>query len=261
MSSPPVSGLYGLDNPHRSLPAGAAYGGDPNEPHAAELSPSGRGAPAWLMLVLGIGLGAGGMYAYTLRAAAPASDPAACDDRCGESTVCDDGKCRTAATKTAKSSRDKRKRRRKRNRARRASKSGNYPQAEYDDVQLPPFVPVNDRNVPRFDRKRVQTISMQDGDERISDHEIRQEMRKLEPAFNRCLERAAQYSADELGSGSFDFEFGVRSNGKVNGVNVRAPKHLRVFGTIPCMRKALFEHRFRAFDGPTMGVDYGFSVD
>jgi hypothetical protein len=43
-------------------------------------------------------------------------------------------------------------------------------------------------------------------------------------------------------------------------VTVKAPAHLRVFGIVPCLRKALFTHRFPSWDGPAAGVDYSFQV-
>ena len=214
-----------------------------------------------MTLLLGLAIGAGGSFIYLERQSGVA-ESVGCADRCGEGTSCEAGLCLVARVeaKQARQKTKKRRRRRGKARARKPARTGALPEAEYDD-DLPPFVAVNDRHIPRFDRQRVQRIQMSDGAERISDHEIRQEMRRLEPAFNRCLATAARYSDADLRGGSFDFVFGVRSSGKVNGVNISAPKHLRVYGTIACMRKVVFDHKFRSFDGPTMGVDYGFEVD
>lgn len=189
----------------------------------------------------------------------------ACYDVCGPGTVCTERQCVPSpaveelptddAPPKAGTSR-KRKRKRSRSRDGSAEVDGGEPA-----VALPPFVPVNDKNVPRYDPNETQTIGAQSGSERIPDHVIRQHLSGLEAKFNKCIATAAEYSPGELKSGRIDFDFGIRPTGRISGVNVTAPSHLRVFGIVPCLRRALFEHRFPTYDGPTTGVTYSFRVE
>lgn len=101
---------------------------------------------------------------------------------------------------------------------------------------------------------------MKSGTERLADATIRDHLRRLEPAFNTCIETAATHSEEEIRPGGIDFVFSIESTGKVSSVTVKAPQHLTVFGIVPCLRKVLFTHRFPSYDGPPTGVDYSFKV-
>jgi hypothetical protein len=176
---------------------------------------------------------------------------AACHGVCGEGTVCKDGKCvvAEAAPAPAPAVGDDAKTAGKRRKG--AKRSG-------DAAPASGFTPVDDSHVAEFDGTKTQALG--DGTERLDDSVVRAQLRKLEPAFNRCIETAAAQSDTEIRGGEVDFVFGIAPSGKVDGVTVKAPAHLRVFGIVPCMRSVLAGHRFPAFDGPAMGVDYSFQV-
>ncbi len=118
----------------------------------------------------------------------------------------------------------------------------------------------DDRHVPRHDANADQRISMSDGTGRLSDAEIDRELAKLDKAFQACVRDAAA-RVEELGSGTVKYHFGVDGRGKVTGVSASAPSNLQDAGIVPCVRLAVYGHRFPAFDGPTMSASSSFSVD
>lgn len=210
-------------------------------------------------LILGLALGAGGLYA----AQTFALDAGECGGVCREGTRCEDGGCVVAldvpdeaAGETEGEPDEGRKGKRRGRRGRRGAKGGDAPAAAAGGG--PPID--DDGHVPRFDANADQSISMSDGSGRLSDAQINRELAKLDPAFNACITAAAA-RVDELGTGKVSYSFGVDGKGKVTGVNASAPANLRDAGVIPCVRKAIHGHRFPAFDGPTMKVKSSFRVD
>jgi hypothetical protein len=189
-----------------------------------------------------------------------ACDPAPCDDRCGPGTRCQSGKCvveeapavdTTGAARAAAPDEGRRKGRRKGRRGRGRSDADGPATAS-----APVF---DDSAIPRFDPNRVQTIGEGQGSERLSDRKVRQQLERLEPRFNRCIEQVASAGV-EVGSGQVSFEIGIEPSGKVWGITATAPKALRASGVVACMRGAIHGHRFPSWDGPPMGVDYSFDV-
>jgi hypothetical protein len=118
----------------------------------------------------------------------------------------------------------------------------------------------NDSHVPRFNANADQSISMSDGTGRLSDAEVDRELAKLDKAFQACVRDAAA-RVSELGTGTVKYSFGVDGRGKVTGVTASAPSSLQDAGIVPCVRVAVYGHRFPAFDGPTMKASSSFSVD
>ena len=181
-----------------------------------------------------------------------------CYGVCGEGTVCRSGIC-VVASEEAASPEVEAEVPAKSAKRRRGGKRGADADAEAE-ADGDAFTPVDDSRVPEYDANKTQVIDMKAGTERLDDEVVRAHLRRLEPAFNRCIETAAQHSDEDIGGGEVDFAFGIAPSGKVDGVSVKAPSQLRVFGIVPCLRRALADHRFPAFDGPTMGVDYSFRV-
>ncbi|RMG95641.1 MAG: hypothetical protein D6705_13080 [Deltaproteobacteria bacterium] len=151
-------------------------------------------------------------------------------------------------------SNERKKRKRRRRRSKRADDTA-------EDASGADFVPPDDRHVPAYRDDRGQVIDENSGSERLSDRAVRRHMRTLEPAFNRCIEKAAMASDEDLGSGTVSFRINVDPDGKVAGVSVDAPKNLRVFGIVPCMRIAVHRSRFPTWNGPPMRVEYSFRVE
>lgn len=200
-------------------------------------------------LAIGVVVGGVGVFLLVPREAAEAGD---CGGACGEGTVCEEGLCVVARAEAKQEPEGKKKRRGGKRR-----KGASDPEGTGD---LPPFEPMSDSHIPKFDAKRVEKIGMEDGTERLSDRQVQQTMARREGAFNECIATAAMYSDKELGSGEIDFTFSVEASGKVTGVTVKAPTNLDVWGIVPCLRNAVFKTKFPVRDGPIMGVDYSFDV-
>ena len=205
--------------------------------------------------MLGALLGAGGLFAAQTYVLSPAD---ACGGACGSGTVCEAGQCRiedldegeTEGSEEPSDADGNKKRRGKRRRGK-GGEAG-------EELAGPPLA--DDSKVPRFDAKADQTIGMSDGSGRLSDAQVDRELAKLDKAFERCVMDANARVA-ELGAGRVSMKFGVDGKGKVTGVNVSAPGNLKDAGVVPCVRVAVFEHRFPAFDGPVMKVKSSFTVD
>jgi hypothetical protein len=206
-------------------------------------------------LLLGAALGAGGVWAAQSWLASP---PADCAGMCGEGTACEQGRCLVLAdasepeleTEAEAESKAKSRRGRRGRRARgdaAAPATGKGPPVD------------DDSRVPRFDAKADQTIGAADGSERLSDGVVDRELAKLDKTFQGCV-RAANERVDELGVGKVEYEFGIAGSGKVTGVSARAPKNLSDAGLVPCVRKAVYGHKFPSFDGPQMRVSSSFTV-
>jgi hypothetical protein len=186
--------------------------------------------------------------------------PDACSSVCGPGTAWVDGHCELApedeepiAAEPEPPSKTKRRGKR--------GKQGSDDEAEAGIELAAGGPPIDDdSHVPRFDANADQTISMSDGTGRLSDAEIDRELGKLDGAFQACVRDAAA-RVESLGTGTVKYSFGVDGKGKVTGVNASAPQALEDAGIIPCVRKAVYAHRFPAFDGPTMKVGSSFRVD
>ncbi len=175
---------------------------------------------------------------------------AQCGGYCGAGTVCEAGRCvvappsEPAAEPEPEPSGGKKRRGKKRRR-----KKGGDTATGLND---------RDGHIPRYRANRTEQLG--EGSERLSDRKVRQQMSTLEPAFNRCLERASQVTDVAL-TGTVSFTVGIEPSGKVWGVNARLPSSWGVSGLRACFRKVVFGHRFPSWDGPSMGVDYHFEVD
>ena len=207
-------------------------------------------APRWTWLV-----------AAATAACGLAGGDEPCGGYCGPGTVCADDRCLPAPPAPpqdeAKAGGDPSRPRKKRRRRRRRRGEAKAPAGGGEAA----FTPPDDSHVPPYQDDRTQVIDERSGAERLSDRAVRRHMRGLEPAFNRCIEQAALASDEDLGRGQIAFDLNVEPDGKVSGVSVHAPKNLRVFGIVPCLRLAVYESRFPTWDGPPMRVEYSFRVE
>lgn len=179
---------------------------------------------------------------------------------CGEGTVCKAGMCVVAEADAKAEPVIEEEFDAKTGKRRRGGRRGGADEDGEAVAEGEAFTPVDDSDVAEFDANKTQVVDMKAGTERLDDELVRAHLRRLEPQFNECIETAAEQSEEELRGGDVDFVFGIAPSGKVDGVTVKAPAHLRVFGIVPCLRKVLAGHRFPKFDGPAMGVDYSFDV-
>ncbi len=205
-------------------------------------------------LVLGLALGAGGLYAAQTYVLAPAPD---CAGLCGDGTICADGLCIVAEPSVAPELEPEPDEGKSKKKKRRGSKRKAGADAAPEPGSGPPLD--DDSRVPRFDPNKDQTIGMSDGSGRLSDSQVNRELDSLDPQLRACV-RDANDRVDELGTGTVKYSFGVAGTGKVTGVNVSAPANLKSAGIVPCVRKAVYGHKFPSFDGPEMKVSSSFSV-
>lgn len=198
-------------------------------------------------------LAAVGVAAYLVYGQGPAPTED-CAGLCGAGTACVEGRCEVAPAEVDAAPDEPEKKKRRRGRRRRGAKGAS------EEALAAGFEPVDDSHVPRFNPQAEQSMDMNSGTGRLSDRQVDSELAKLDSTFRGCVREAAKY-ADDLGSGTVKIKFGVDGEGKVTGVNVSAPANLAAWGIVPCTRKAVYGHRFPAFDGPIMRVESSYRVD
>ncbi|MDC0723016.1 hypothetical protein [Nannocystis bainbridge] len=210
----------------------------------------------------------------TSFACEPAPKPE-CATPCDPGSSCVEGQCVVDAPAAPPVTDDgkKKKKRRKKKRVRRttaasAAGHGSEPatapgdeveEAETPAEKLPPFVPVDDRKIPQFSSDKTQTIDLEAGSERPSERVLDQHFAKITPKITDCVITASRYG--DVGSGRLAVQLRLLPSGKVESVSVKAPASLSVWGIVPCARKAVFDHRFPGYDGPSVGVDFAVDVD
>jgi hypothetical protein len=129
-----------------------------------------------------------------------------------------------------------------------------------DRNQLPKFKPMDDKSIPQFDPNAVRKLDLNSGDEQLGEPVLMSHMRDVEYAINDCLSKASCYQGSSLPGGTIDFVFRLTGEGKVESISVTAPPGLQVFGIIPCVRRAVADHPFPKFDGPSMTVKYNIEI-
>lgn len=201
-----------------------------------------------------------GAYFHYLPAANPDKE---CGGFCAEGTECVEEQCVPTSAKKQKRRKGRRSTRRKKRRIRRAHRS----RAKADSKQKSSAkakrkkIPwVNDKHIPAFDANAMRVFKDSDGSGRLDEFEIDQSLAALDEDFGQCIEHADARAEGQLKNGRVDFSFGVNGKGKVIGVNASAPSHLKRYGIVPCVRKAVYGQRFRAFDGPDARVSSSFEV-
>jgi hypothetical protein len=182
-----------------------------------------------------------------------------CDDRCGEGTECVDEVCVVAAVDPPEEDAPKSKRKRKRRRRKGTQGNGGDDgdvAAEDGEAAAKPIV--DDSHIPQFSNA-PQALDMNGGSERLTDSQVSAAVRKLTPKFQRCIGDASTGGAELRGKVKITAR--VVGSGKATQVSATAPAAIRDSGAIPCIRKAVYDHRFPSYDGPSMGVDLTFEVD
>ena len=131
-----------------------------------------------------------------------------------------------------------------------------------DRNQLPKkFVPIDDKSIPQYDTERVRSLDWADGDEQLNEPVLNAHMRDIEYAINECLAVAACYNGGSLKGGTIELKLGlVGKTGRIDAISVTAPPELQVYGIVPCIRKAVADHHFPMFNGPTMTVKYSIEI-
>lgn len=187
-----------------------------------------------------------------LSSCADGPDPARCYDVCGAGTRCEAGKCIAAVAEPEPVVEEEPSKRGRKGKRRAADES--------EAASPRAYVPVDDGRIPRHDPTETRTLDPNAGSERLDDAIVRAHLGKLEPALDRCLADAVAAGVT-VPPGRVQFDFAVAASGKVTGVTARAPAGIQTTGVVSCLRKVVFDHRFPAFDGPTMDVEYSFAID
>ena len=184
------------------------------------------------------------------------ASPEECAGMCGKSTRCDGSKCVVDYStdvcdgmSTEEEAEDL------------PPPIDNWGACDVDPATLAPFEAVDDSAIPAYDPNNATVLDMNAGSERLSDTQLTAQMRHIEHKINACLSLASCHN-NGLGSGAISFEFRVvGKTGRVDGVNILAPEELQIFGIVPCLRKAVWEHNFPTFNGQHMVVKYSVELD
>lgn len=199
--------------------------------------------------------------AWLLLPREPAPAPE-CGGMCGPGTQCSEGLCAPAqieAPPEEPAPAGKKRRHRKR-----GGGGGGGGGAAADEGSEPepaalPFTPVDDRHIPHFSNDKAQALDLNAGSERLSESVLDRHFAQITPTIQGCVTTASRHG--EVGSGRLSFKLRILPSGKVESVSVKAPASLQAWGIPPCARKAVFDHRFPAFDGASMGVDFAVDID
>lgn len=203
----------------------------------------------------------------TSAAACEAAPPPDCGGKCGPGTVCTAGQCVAVAPEAPPEPAEPTKKRRGRRKGIRTAGTAGAGEAPLDaadtgavpDEALPPFVAVDDRKIPQFSSEHTQNLDLNAGSERPDESALDRQFAKITPKIQDCVATASRYG--EVGRGRLAVQLRLAGSGKVESVSVKAPASLDVWGIVPCARKAVYDHRFPTFDGPSVGVDFAVDID
>lgn len=208
--------------------------------------------------------------AATLACTSEVREP--CGGLCGAGTECVVDRCQPIV-EAAPEKPEKPGKKRKQKRKRRVAKAGSAPSTDAADPSAdpsadpgadepsdapPPFVPVDDSKIPQFSNAEPQTLDLKAGSERLSESELDRHFAQVTPQIQRCVTTASAYG--DIPAGSLKFKLRILPSGKVESVSITAASGLRVWGIPSCARKAVYDHRFPAFDGAAMGVSFGVDI-
>jgi hypothetical protein len=214
-------------------------------------------------------LGPALLAAATLACTTEVREP--CGGLCGAGTECVADRCQPIV-EAAPEKPDKKGKKRKQKRKRRVAKAGSAPapsdaspdepagddEPEAPTQAPPPFVPVDDSKIPQFSNAEPQTLDLKAGSERLSESELDRHFAQVTPNIQRCVTTASAYG--DIPAGSLKFKLRILPSGKVESVTLTAASGLRVWGIPSCSRKAVYDHRFPAFDGAAMAVSFGVDI-
>lgn len=190
------------------------------------------------------------------------SDPApACGGLCGPGTACVDARCAPEVAAPAPDpvpTKNKKGKRGRRASGPAGEVAADDPAAPADEPP-PPFVPVDDSRVPAFSDAEPQVLDLKAGSERLEPRTLDQHFARVTPEIQGCVTTASRYG--DVGAGSLNFKLRILPSGKVESVSATAPAGLRVWGIVPCARRAVYQHRFPAYDGAPMAVSFAVDID
>lgn len=136
-----------------------------------------------------------------------------------------------------------------------------FGECPYDDGDIPPYKPVDDKHVPGLDPKRSRLTNMDAGEATIHNEGLLVNLDHATAEVLACVSVSACYDERALEPGSIQLSFEVAPNGDVRGVDVEPTAGLDHTGIRQCARLAIWDTDFPAFDGADMVVSYSLDID
>jgi hypothetical protein len=136
-----------------------------------------------------------------------------------------------------------------------------FGECPFEPSEVPPLTAFDDSRIPEFDAGRSRASNMNSGEGRLDDVQLYERMMPLQDEVFRCLDIAACYTQESIGTGELDFQFELASNGRVRSATVRPSEELDVGPVVSCARMALARMEFPAYDGGNMHVSYQLSIE
>jgi hypothetical protein len=136
-----------------------------------------------------------------------------------------------------------------------------FGECPFEPADVPPLSTFDDSRIPQFDAGRNRASNMNSGEGRLDDVALYERMIPLQDEVFRCLDIAACYTQESIGTGELDFQFELSSNGRVRSATVRPSEALDVGPVVSCARMALASMKFPAYDGGNMHVSYQLSIE
>jgi hypothetical protein len=131
----------------------------------------------------------------------------------------------------------------------------------FDPSELPPEATLlDDSKVPQFNRGRARATNYSKHGGFLQDHQIHEHMLGYQGHLFDCLDMAACYSEEVIGSGELDFQFELEPNGKVSAVSVTTSDELTTPVVLACARRSLYDFKFPAYNGARMVVSYSVEI-
>ena len=136
-----------------------------------------------------------------------------------------------------------------------------FGECPFEPDEVPPLSTFDDSRIPEFDAGRNRRSNMNSGEGRLDDVALYERMIPLQDEVFRCLDIAACYTQESIGTGELDFQFELASNGRVRSATVHPSEELDVGPVVSCARMALASMKFPAYDGGNMHVSYQLSIE
>lgn len=128
--------------------------------------------------------------------------------------------------------------------------------------EIPPLESLtDDSSIPEFNRRRARRTNMDAGEEFLQEFELHQHLLTVQSRLYECLDLAACYDDQEVGTGELDFQFELEPDGRVTGVSVQPSAALNDPLVRACARRSLFESQFPSWDGGRMIVSYSVEIE
>lgn len=114
--------------------------------------------------------------------------------------------------------------------------------------------------IPEYRRSRQRRDNHAQGAAFLQDHELHEHLLTVQGALFECLDLAACYDLEAVGTGALDFQFELEPNGQVSAVTVVPSPELDQPIVRACARRSVYESTFPSWAGSRMVVDYSVEI-